>query len=236
MPLVADSLRLAVFWSVVTIALYMLARKLGRSMPRWWTSPLLLTPFLLLALALALHTSYHDYIHGTHWLLLMLGPTTVAFALPIYEQRAIIRRHWPILLVGVVAGSSLAMASAWALASLLGLSPEMRLSLLPRSITTPFAMSVSDDLGGMPDLTAVFVVFTGVCGAATGEMLLKWMPLRSSLARGALFGMGAHGAGVAKANQIGQEEGSIAGLVMVLAGLLNILAAPVLAYLLRALA
>jgi len=88
---------------------------------------------------------------------------------------------------------------------------------------------VSGDIGGVPDLTAVFVILTGICGAALGEVVLKVMPLRSSLARGALFGMGAHGAGVARAHQIGGEEGSIAGLVMVLAGLFNVMIAPLVA-------
>lgn len=223
----------AVFWSLATIAFYVFARWLNRRRPRWWTAPLLLTPVLLIALALAVHEGYGDYIRGTHWLMFMLGPTTVAFALPIYEQRALIRRHWPILCIGVVVGSTMAILSAWGLATALGLSDTLRLSLLPRSITTPFAMAVSGDIGGVPDLTAIFVVMTGVCGAMLGELMLKWLPLRSSLARGALFGMGAHGAGVAKAHQVGREEGSMAGLVMVMAGLLNVMIAPVLAYCLR---
>ena len=134
------------------------------------------------------------------------------------------------LLLGVVIGSATAMASAWAMASALGLSGALRLSLLPRSMSTPFAMSVSGDIGGSPDLTAVFVMITGICGAALGELMLNWLPLRSTLARGALLGMGTHGAGTAKAREIGEEEGSIAGLVMVFAGLLNVLAAPILAY------
>jgi len=228
-----ESFAVAAFWSLVTIAFYVLARWLNRRRPRWWTAPLLLTPVLLISLALVVHEGYGDYIRGTHWLMFMLGPTTVAFALPIYEQRALIRRHWLILLVGVAAGSGMAILSAWGLATMLGLSGAMRLSLLPRSITTPFAIAVSGDIGGVPDLTAIFVVMTGVCGAMLGELMLKWLPLRSSLARGALFGMGAHGAGVAKAHQVGREEGSMAGLVMVMAGLLNVLIAPVLAYCLR---
>lgn len=215
-----------VFWPLATIALYRLARIINTRHPRWWTGPLLLTPVMVAALALALKTDYRAYMSGAHWLLLMMGPATVAFALPIYEQRALIRRHWPILLVGVLAGSTIAMGSAWALAHALGVPEELGRSLMPRSTTTPFAMAVSGEIGGLPDLTAVFVILTGVCGAAMGEVMLKWLPLRSALARGALFGMGAHGAGVAKASQLGREEGSIAGLVMVLAGLLNLLAAP----------
>ena len=121
------------------------------------------------------------------------------------------------------------IGSSWGLAHLMALDDAVSLSLLPRSITTPFAMPLAHDLGGVPELTAVFVMFTGVFGAILGGILLKWLPLRSALARGALFGVGAHGAGVSRAHEVGGEEGSVAGLVMVLTGLLNLFAAPLLA-------
>lgn len=219
---------LTVFWSGMTIALYCLSRMLYRRWPTAWLSPLAVTPLLVVGLALLLHTSYRDYSHATHWLVLFLGPATVACAIPIFERRALIRRYWPVLAVGVVIGSATAMASAWALASLLSLDGALRLSLLPRSVSTPFAMIVSENIGGVPDLTAVFVILTGVMGTILGETLLKILPFRSALARGALYGMGAHAAGVAKANRVGGEEGSVAGLVMVLVGLVNVLAAPLL--------
>ncbi|MGO4871586.1 MAG: LrgB family protein [Roseiarcus sp.] len=220
---------LTVVWSGATIALYQLGKAIHRRTPHWWTAPLVVTPTLLLAIALAFHVSYRDYSSGAHWLVALLGPATVAFAIPIYQQRALVRRHWPVLLAGALAGSCAAIGSAWALASLMGLSGDLRLSLLPRSVSTPFAMTVSSDIGGAPNLTAVFVVFTGLFGSALGETMLCWLPLRSALARGAMFGMGAHAVGVAKALQVGADEGSIAGLVMVLVGLLNVLAAPLLA-------
>jgi predicted murein hydrolase (TIGR00659 family) len=224
---------MAVFWSFATIVLYLAAKRTHRRWPRAWTSPLLVVPLFLAVIALALHVNYRDYSRGTHWLVTLLGPATVAFAVPIYEQRALIRRSWPVLIVGVLIGSVTAMISAWCLAGALGLSGSLRLSLMPRSMSTPFAMTVSGDIGGVPDLTAVFVVLTGVFGAALGEAVLALLPLRSVMARGALFGMGAHAAGVAKAHQIGREEGSIAGLVMVLVGFVNVLAAPLLAAILK---
>lgn len=221
------------FWSAVTIGLYIATKRLHRRWPGAWSMPLVLTPVLLGIAVLGLHASYRDYIHGTGWLVALLGPATVAFAVPIYEQRTLIRSHWPVLLAGMVAGSATAILTSWALASLLGLDGALRLSLLPRSISTPFAMAVADDIGGIPDLTAVFVVMTGVLGAIMGEILLTRLPLRSALAKGALFGVAAHGAGTAKARQVGETEGAVAGLVMVLVGLLNVLAAPLLAHLLR---
>lgn len=218
----------AVFWSAATVGFYLLAKAVYRRWPRWWLLPLGSTPALLIIAVLLLDTSYSEYIRGTHWLVALLGPAVVAFAVPIYQRRALIRRHWPLLAFGMVVGSATAVASSWGFATLLGLDGELRLSLLPRSISTPFAMTVSSEIGGIPDLTAVFVVMTGVLGAVLGEVVLAWLPLRSTIARGSLFGMGAHGAGTARAYEVGAEEGAIAGLVMVLVGLLNVLLAPLM--------
>lgn len=221
----ADPVAHMLFWSAVTIGFYAAAKRIHRRWPRWWLMPLAVAPVLIAAVVLVLHASYQDYIGGTRWLVLLLGPATVAFAVPIYEQRALIRRQWPVLLAGMVAGSATAVLSSWTLATLVGLNGQLRLSLLPRSVSTPFAMEVSGDIGGSPDLTAVFVVLTGIAGAVVGDLMLARIRFESALARGALFGVGAHGAGTARAQQLGQTEGAVAGLVMVLVGLLNVLAA-----------
>ncbi|MGE4372927.1 MAG: LrgB family protein [Xanthobacter sp.] len=229
--LMHDPVLATLFWSAITIGCYYACRFVHQRVRRSWTSPLLTTPVSVAVIALSLHAGYSEYIRSTHWLVLMMGPATVAFAIPIYEQREMIRRHWVVLLVGVLVGSTVAMVTAFMFANWLGLSHMLQVSLMPRSTSTPFAMSISDGIGGVPDLTAVFVVATGICGAIMGETLLKLMPVRTSLARGALFGMGAHAAGVARAHQMGGEEGSVAGLVMVLAGLFNVLMAPIVAQL-----
>ncbi len=229
----ARSAAQVLFWSLLTIALYLLAKRLYARWPRWWLMPIALAPALLVVAALAFHESYHDYIRSTGWLVTLLGPAMVAFAVPIYEQRALIRREWPVLAIGTAVGSATAILTAWLLATALGLDGALRLSLLPRSISTPFAIVVSGEIGGVPGLTAVFVVLTGVFGAVLGEFVLAWLPVHSGLARGALFGAGAHAIGTAKAHSIGREEGSIAGVVMVLIGVSNVLIAPLLGLVLR---
>jgi len=218
-------------WSSLTIGFYWLSKRIYRRWPRWWLMPLAVTPLLLMLVVVSFHESYRDYIDGTHWLVLLLGPATVAFAIPIYEQRGLIRRHWPVLLVGMLVGSVVSILSSWGLAALVGLDGAIRLSLLPRSVSTPFAMEVSGEIGGIPDLTAVFVVITGIAGAVLGDLILARFRIATALARGSLFGLGAHGAGTARAHQIGATEGAVAGLVMVLVGLLNVLAAPLVALL-----
>ena len=223
---------MSLFWLALTLLAYLGSRWLYRRTGRYLLSPLILVPVVLLAVAVPLHTGYAEYARNTHWLMSVLGPVTVAFAVPIWQQRALLARHWPALSLGMLVGSAASIGSSWALAHALSLNSEVSLSLLPRSITTPFAMPLARDLGGVPELTAVFVMFTGVLGALLGGVLLKYLPLRTPLARGALFGVGAHGAGVSRAHEVGGEEGSVAGLVMVLTGLFNLFMAPLLRHLL----
>lgn len=230
---IVESAPHVVLWSAVTIGAYLFAKRVHRRWPRWWLMPLATTPVLVGLAVLAAQASYRDYIGATGWLVLLLGPATVAFAIPIYQERALIRKHWVVLLIGTVIGSITAVVTSWALATLVGLDDTLRLSLLPRSVTTPFAMDVSRAIGGVPDLTAVFVVITGVAGAVIGDLILARVPVATTLARGALYGVGAHGAGTARAHQIGEREGAVAGLVMVFVGLLNVLAAPLVAQLLQ---
>ncbi len=195
--------------------------------------PLVLTPVIIAGLVLLLHVSYQDYAHGTKWLVQLIGPTTVAFAIPIYAQRALICQHWRILIIGVIAGSFTAILSSWSLALLVGLDENIRLSLLSRSISTPFALEVSQSIGGIPELTAIFVIITGILGAIIGESILKHLSFHSPLARGALLGAGAHAAGTAQAYKIGHVEGTIASMVMILSGLFNVLLLPLMSHLLK---
>jgi predicted murein hydrolase (TIGR00659 family) len=221
-----------VAWSLVTLLVFWAARRVHLRWPHPLLAPILVTP-LLVGLAIVLtQTAYGDYIAGTRWLVWMLGPATVAFAVPVWQQRELVREYWPVLAVGMVAGSIVAIASSWLLASLVGLQDELLLSLLPRSISTPFAMEVSREIGGIPGLTAVFVIVTGLIGALAGDLMLTRIGARTALARGAAYGVGAHAIGTARALQEGERHGAIAGLSMVLTGVLNVLATPLLVWVL----
>lgn len=192
----------ALFWALLTLGVYAGARMINGRLSRWWTSPLLVT-----------------------WLL--CGTATIAFAVPIYENRELVKKHRWLLAIGAVSGSVLAIVVSLLLALAFDFPPELRASLLPRSVTTPLAMVTAQNLKGVPELTAALTAITGLFGAAIGEALLGRLPVKTAFAKGALYGMGAHGAGVAKARELGHEEGVIASLVMVIAGLLNVIAAAV---------
>lgn len=193
--------------------------------------PLLLAPALLVAMVLVLHISYRDYMAESHWLLWLLGPATVAFAVPIYDYREIIRRHWLTLSLGVAISILVAVYSTVWLARLFALPELLQRSMAMRSITTPFAVEATKALGGQADLTALFVVLTGVIGMAIGESVLTLFTIRSRMGRGAGLGASAHGAGTARAYQMGNTEGVIASMVMMIAGMVTVLLAPCLGHL-----
>ncbi|EKS69307.1 MULTISPECIES: LrgB family protein [Caballeronia] len=216
---------------VLTVALYFAAKHLYARFRRPWLTPLLAVPAVLAVIVVIARIPYSVYYTDTRWLMWLLGPATVAFAVPIYEYRELIKRHWISLTVGVTVGILVAVGGSLALAKLLHLSPELQRSLATRSVSTPFALAVSDKIHAPKDLTALFVIATGVCGMLFGEIVLALVPLRTRLARGALFGAAAHGVGTAKARELGSEEGVVASLTMMIAGVVMVLLAPVLSVL-----
>ncbi|WP_206955126.1 LrgB family protein [Trinickia acidisoli] len=214
---------------VLTIAFYAAGKRLYARFKQPWLTPLVVVPAMLAVVVLAMHIPYSVYFADTRWLMWLLGPATVAFAVPIYEYRDLMRRHWISLAAGVTVGIVVAVSGSFALAKLLHLAPDVARSLMTRSVSTPFALAVSDQIHAPKQLTALFVIATGVCGMLLGELVLVFLPLRSRLARGVMFGAAAHGVGTAKARELGSEEGVIASLTMMIAGIVMVLLAPLLA-------
>lgn len=215
---------------VVTVCIYYLNKRLYA---RWRTlllMPLVMTPLVLVAMIVITHITWQDYIADNHWLLWLLGPATLAFAVPVYENIEIIKRHWLSLSAGVITATLVSVVSSVWLARLLMLPESIQRSLAVRSITTPFALAAAKPVGGQPDLVALFVVITGVFGMAVGDLLFLRIAIKQGVAKGAGFGAASHGAGTARAYQIGQQEGVVSSLVMMLAGVVTVLLAPVISH------
>jgi putative effector of murein hydrolase len=153
----------------------------------------------------------------------------VALAIPLYDQRARLAQLWLPLTLGLVAGVATAIVSAVGIAWMLGASRETLLSLVPKSVTTPIAMGVAEKIGGLPSLTAVFVILTGMIGAIIARPLLNALRVESHAARGFAVGVAAHGIGTARAFQVSEQMGAFAGLAMGLTALVTAFIAPWLA-------
>ncbi|ELE5024829.1 LrgB family protein [Vibrio fluvialis] len=223
-----NSSLLSVLCLLLTLMFYYGSKLLYRRKRTIFLMPLLLAPLLLVVVVMGFHIPYQDYMAESHWLLWMLGPATVAFAIPVYDNRYLIQRHWLSLSVGVMVSVVVAVGSTVLLARWLELPELLQRSLAMRSITTPFAVEATKSIGGQSDLTALFVVLTGVIGMAVGEVVLTVLSIRSRLGKGASLGASAHGAGTAKAYQIGNSEGVVSSVVMMIAGMVTVLIAPLI--------
>ena len=218
--------QLSVLCLLVTLGLYFSNKRLYRRFHRLPLMPLVFTPILLVLILVFGHISYQNYMGEAHWLLWLLGPATIAFAVPVYDNLAVIKRHWMSLTAGVTTAVVVAVTSSVWLARLFTLPDEIQRSLAVRSVTTPFALAAAKPLGGQPDLVALFVVVTGVFGMAVGDVLFLRLSIREGMAKGAGFGAASHGAGTARSYELGPQEGVIASLVMMLSGVVMVLAAP----------
>ena len=216
----------ALIWLVVTLGAYLLARLLHARRPSVWLMPVFVVPIFLIVVLLFLRIPFAVYNQDSRWLLWLLGPATIAFALPIYQQRAVIRRYPISISAGVLSSIGLGLGSSWLLSRLFELSPELTRCMLLRSISTPFALQAAGVIGASQGLTSLVVLLTGVCGILLGEAVLLWIAPQSRLARGAMWGAAAHAIGTARAHQFHPEEGAISSLVMVFAGVSLVMLAP----------
>ena len=213
----------------ITVTLFVLARMLYRKMGcRAWLNPVLLTVLVIVALLTFTNTTYDVYFEGAQFVHFILGPATVALAVPLYRQIALVRRYPAALLASIVCGSLVAMITAVVIAKLGHVSAQTLISIAPKSITTPVAMGISEQLGGLPSLTAALVILTGILGAAMGPWLLEQLNVKNSVAKGLAMCVSAHGIGTGRAVYMGDVAAAFAGLAMGLNALITAVLVPVL--------
>ena len=216
-------------WLTVTLCVWVgadwLALKSGRNP---LVNPVLLSIIAVGAVLLATGTPYGRYFEGAQFVHFLLGPATVALAIPLYENWPAVKRSLIPMIAALLAGTVTAVVSAVGIAWALGASAESLVSIAPKSVTTPVAMGIAEKLGGIPSLTAVLVILTGITGAIIATPLLKALGLKDWRARGFAVGVAAHGLGTARAFQVNDLAGTFAGIGMALNALATAILVPVL--------
>ena len=205
------------FGLTMTLIAYGIAYRVylwGKSNPL--LNPVVTAVLLLISLLVLTDTSYQDYFEGGQFVHFLLGPATVALAIPLYRQVGKLKALWLPVLVALLVGVTVGGVSAVGIAWLLGADAQILLSLAPKSVTAPVAMGIAERIGGIPSLTAVLVVMTGVVGAVFGTKWFDLLRIRDDSVRGIAMGVAAHGIGTARAFQVSAEMGAFAGLAMAL--------------------
>ena len=183
----------------------------------------------MLAIVLWLgNIDYRRYFDGAQFVHFLLGPATVALAIPLYAEWPRLKAMAAPLLIALAVGSLTAVLSAYTIGALLGASRASLISLAPKSVTTPIAMAVAEPLGGLPALAAALVMLTGVIGAVSAPYLYRWLRINDDAVRGFAIGLAAHGIGTARAFQVSEETGAFSALAMCLNGIFTALFLPLL--------
>jgi predicted murein hydrolase (TIGR00659 family) len=184
---------------------------------------------VLILILVATGTPYDTYFQGAQFVHFLLGPATVALAVPLYNNFATVRRLFLPMIAALAAGSATAIISGVAVAWALGADIITLKSIASKSVTTPIAMAVTEQIGGLPSLTAVIVILTGITGAIMVTPLFNILRIRDKQARGFAAGLAAHGIGTARAFQVSEISGAFAGIAMALNGLMTSVLVPLLA-------
>ncbi len=192
------------------------------------TNPTLLSIVFLAAALLITRIPYEAFFNGAQYVHFLLGPATVALAVPMYHNLPAIKRDLSAIMVSLVTGSVVASASAMVIAHAMGAPNSVVVSLGPKSVTTPIAMGIAQNLGGQPPLAAVFVLITGMLGVAICTALFRLCRIRDWRAQGLAAGTAAHGIATARMLSLNQTAGVFSGLAIGLNGVATSLFLPIL--------
>lgn len=214
-------------WLTVTLAAYVMADRLSAATGRHpLANPVLHAVWIIAVILWFTGTPYPTYFEGAQFVHFLLGPATVALAIPLYEHRHVVLRSLLPMIAALVAGSVTALVSAITIARLLGAPPPVLIALAPKSVTAGVAMGITETLGGDPSLTAVLVMLTGIIGAIVVTPLMSALRIKDWRARGFSVGLASHGIGTARAFQVNPIAGTFAGIAMGLNALLTALILP----------
>lgn len=207
-------------WLTVTVGAFLIGDFVFKACKRLPLLNPVATSILMVSLLLILTgTPYDTYFEGAKFIHFLLGPATVALAIPIYHRRTLIAAQAKPIFAALVIGALFAITVTYTMAALAGLDRELVLTLLPRNVTAPISMAISDLTGGIPSLTGVLTIATGIVGAAFGAFVLDMVKLTSPAARGFGLGLASHGIGTAYAFNEDETTGAFAAVAMGLSGI-----------------
>lgn len=215
---------------VLSLLSYEVGLWLQRRVKHPLCNPLLVSVVLVILVLALLRIPYQIYWQSAKWISWLLTPATVCLAVPMYEKLAVLRKHWTAILAGVISGILGSAVSVYLLSVLFRLDHSLYATLLPKSITTAIGMGLSEELGGQVTLTVACIIVTGVFGNMVGEQVCRLFRLKHPVARGLGIGAAAHAIGTVRAMDMGEVEGAMSSLSLVLTGLGTVVLAPLVVH------
>lgn len=191
-------------------------------------NPLMIAIVLTILFLEGFHIPLEHYMMGGNYIIFLLGPATVSLAVPLYKNIHLLKKYFVPVMIGGLVGSFVAIVSVVGLGKLLGFDLTLLLSFIPKSITAPLGIEVSNMLGGIPAITIFAILITGVCGNVSAPFICKIFRIKHPVAKGIGIGVASHAVGTSKAMEMGEIEGAMSALSIVIAGILTLLWAPII--------
>jgi len=218
----------SVFFPVFSgIVFYLIGDLLRRKFRTSLINPLLVSVTLTILMLVCFDIEYASYASGAKYLSYLLTPATVCLAIPLYRQLNVLQHNKAAILAGIVSGAIVSLGCVFVMSLAFGLSHGEYVSLLPKSITTAIGISLSEEFGGNVSLTAVAIIITGIFGNVSGEFILKLFRIKDPVAKGVALGTASHAIGTTKALELGETEGAVSALSIVVAGIITTVCLPV---------
>lgn len=215
---------------LISLASYGLGIWLRKKTGLSFMNPLLISIILVILFLSLTGVSYQTYAAGAESISFLLTPATICLAVPLYQQLNLLKKNWKAVVAGIVSGVVSSLVCILLLALLFKFDHQTYVTFLPKSITTAIGMGVADELGGYVSLAVVVIVITGVIGNVIADTVLKLFKIEEPIAKGIAIGSSSHAVGTAKAMEIGQIEGAMSSLSIVVCGLLTVIGASIFSH------
>lgn len=221
------SLEITFLGFAITLVAYQIGLWLKHKTKHPLANPLLIADIILFSLLWISRIPLDHYLNSAEKISFLLTPTTVCLAIPLYEQIKILKKHYQAILLGISSGVLAGLASIWVFSKLFRLEQNLYATLLPKSITTAIGIGLSEELGGVVSLTVACILITGIFGNVVASLFLKLFQITHPVAKGVALGTASHAIGTAKAMELGEIEGAMSSLAIVITGLLTVIGASI---------
>lgn len=226
----SDFFQTSVYFGVL---ISLISYGIGTALKKKWKwglfNPLLIAIILTIAVMLFFHIDYDVYYESAKYISYLLTPATICLAVPLYEQFELLKKNYKAVVAGIASGAVMGLISVFVLALIFELDHKTYVTFLPKSITTAIGMGVSQELGGYVSITVAAIIITGVLGNVFAESVCKIFRIEEPVARGVALGTSAHAIGTSRAMEMGEIEGAMSSLSIVVAGIITVVGASIFA-------
>lgn len=223
-----DLIKLPYFGILLSLVAYIIGLKIAQLAKNPIANPLLIAMIIVIAVLKIFNITFEDFNNGGKYITFLIAPATVAMVINLYKNFDLLKKNAIPVLIGVVAGVLTSVLSVYLLSALFGLNNELRMSIVPKSLTTAIGSALSGEYGGIVPITIVCMVMTGIGGAVIAPTVMKVLKVEDPVAQGIGIGTASHAVGTSRAIQMGEVQGAMSGLSIALAGFVSVILIPII--------